>query len=205
MKNRVVAVFGVLSLLVAAGCSTTKDTPPPTPATPTAMQSPGPDLGVRETLTTTATVQAVDMENRLVTLKGQRGNVFTIAVGDEVRNLPQVKVGDRVVVTYYEALALKLEKNTRGGITERKSTLSAGRAELGQKLAGVVRENVDIVANIIAVNKKARKVTLKGPKQAITLKVPEDIDISKLKVGDQVIASYVQELAITVEPAPKKK
>ena len=57
-----------------------------------------------------ATVERVDAARRTVSLKGPRGNVVTMDVGEEVRNLPQVKVGDRVVVTYARALALELKK-----------------------------------------------------------------------------------------------
>ena len=57
-------------------------------------QSPAPTvsaiadaLAVREKITATAVVQAVDQKNRLLTLKGEDGKVFTIKVGNEVRNL----------------------------------------------------------------------------------------------------------------------
>jgi len=63
---------------------------------------------------------------------------------------------------------------------------------------------VDIVANVIAINKKTRKVTLKGPERAITVKAPQDVDLSQIKVGDQVRLNYVEEFAITVEPMPAK-
>ena len=125
--------------------------------------------------------------------------------GEEARNLPQVKVGDRVVVTYYEALAVNLTKDTTGGIATRKDTVTTDRAELGQKPAGMVRQDVEMVANVTGINKKTRRVTLQGAKSAVTLKVPDDIDISKLKVGDQVKANYTQELAVAVEPAAAKK
>ena len=38
----------------------------------------------------TATVEAVDMTNRLVTIKGPEGRLVTIRAGEEVKNLPQV-------------------------------------------------------------------------------------------------------------------
>lgn len=43
----------------------------------------------------TATVTAVDMANRLVTIQGPEGNLTVIQVTDQVKNLPQVKIGDR--------------------------------------------------------------------------------------------------------------
>jgi hypothetical protein len=119
--------------------------------------------------------------------------------------LPQVKVGDRVVLTYYEALAINLQKNTTGGVATRKESVTTDRAELGQKPAGTVRKDTEIVANVTAIDMKTRRVTLQGAQHRVTLKAPEDIDISNLKVGDQVKASYVQELAVSVEPATTKK
>jgi hypothetical protein len=51
-------------------------------------------MGGGDVTAVTAQVQAVDLAKRIVTLKGPEGNVFDVKVGDEVRNLPQVKVGD---------------------------------------------------------------------------------------------------------------
>ena len=87
----------------------------------------------------------------------------------------------------------------------RKESVTTDRAELGQKPAGTVRKDVEIIANITGLNKKTRRVTLQGAQDAVTLKVPEDIDINRLKVGDQVKANYVQELAVSVESAATKK
>ena len=53
--------------------------------------------------------------------------------------------------------------------------------------------------------KKTRKVTLRGPERVITVKASQDVDLSQIKVGDQVRVNYVEEFAIAVEPAPVKK
>src|SRR5678816_4167334 len=58
-----------------------------------------------------ATVEEVDAAKRTVTLKGPKGNVVPLTVGPEVRNLAQVKVGDKVRVRYAEALSLTLKKD----------------------------------------------------------------------------------------------
>ena len=56
----------------------------------------------------TATVQAIDLDKRMVTLKGEQDNVFDLKEGEEAKNLPQVKVGDQVAITYTEALAIEV-------------------------------------------------------------------------------------------------
>lgn len=204
MKVRVVAVLGILSLLLAAGCANSPEKMPPKEEKPAVTQPEDPTIGLRETLTATATVKAINPQTRVVTLKTSDGKTFDLKVGDAVRNLDQVKVGDKVVVTYYSALLLQLATKKGNGITVRTDTLSAGRAEPGQMPAGVVSDTVKVTANILSVNKKARRVLVKGPHRAVTLTVPADMDMNKFKVGDQVDAEYVQALAINVEPAPAK-
>src|SRR4051812_10110913 len=45
-----------------------------------------------------ATVESVDMATRHVLLRNEDGSLQTITVGPEVRNLAQVKAGDRVLI-----------------------------------------------------------------------------------------------------------
>lgn len=203
MKYRILTALGLTSLLLT-GCASTPDKAPSSAAvdkTPTATQSPTPAVTDSETVTLTATVKAIDLPNRLVTLKPKKGEPFTIRVGEEVRNLPQVKVGDRVVARYTEAVAVKINRNTNGGVTSRRETLSGGRAEPGQRPAGVLQNTVEIIANVLAIDPQTRKITFQGPERALIVKVPADVNISRLDVGDQVLLTYTQELAISVEPA----
>ena len=206
MKIRMLIAMSALGLLLTAGCATAPDKPPVKEEKSTAASQPAPtpDLSTRETITATATVQAIDLQTREATLKDQKGQVFTVKVSDEVRNLPQVRVGDRVVVTYQQELAVYLTGRAGTGISTRTDTLSAGRAQPGQLPAGVVRDTARITANIISVNKQKRQVLVRGATRTVLVKVPSDFDITRFKVGEEVEAEFVQELAITVKPAPAK-
>ena len=201
MNNRMLIAMAVLGLLLTTGCASTSEKPSQDNSAK-AVQRSAYLLQNSDKVIATATVQAVDLKKRQVVLKGKRGKLHTIAVGEEVRNLPQVKVGDRVELTYYEALAVTLQKNPPSNITERKDAVTTERAEPGQKPAGMVRQDVEIVANVTAINKKTRKVTLTGPERTVTVKAPKDVDISQIKVGDQVRVNYIEALAIAVESAP---
>jgi Cu/Ag efflux protein CusF len=53
------------------------------------------------------------------------------------------------------------------------------------------------------VNPKRQTVTLRGPKQTVTLKVRDPKQLKLVKAGDQVEATYTEAAAISVEPAPK--
>ena len=170
-------------------------------------QSPAPTvsaiadaLAVREKITATAVVQAVDQKNRLLTLKSEDGKVFTIKVGNEVRNLAQVYAGDTVKATYHQALAVQLDTIQGTGVNQRIVTVSAGRAPAGQMPAGVVEEKVEMLGTILAVDKAKRTVLVQGAVHHVTLQIPADMDVKDLKAGDQVRAVYTQELAVVIEP-----
>lgn len=150
----------------------------------------------------TAEVQAVDAANRTVTLKGPRGKIVTLPVGPEVKNFDQIKTGDFVVVRYYEALTLELKK---GGTAMRERTERdvADKAKPGERPAAAGARQVQVVADVIAVDPKTQTVTLRGPNRVVDLKVRDPKQFKLVKVGDQVEATYTEAAAISVEPAPK--
>lgn len=205
MKDRIVAVLSVVAVLVSAGCASTNNPPPATSQT-TAAAPAAPAVGVTETTTMTARVQAIDLKTRKVTLKPKNGKAFTIQVSEDARNLPQVRVGDTVVAKYTEAVAVDINRDTStGGVTSRKESVSGTRAPLGAMPGDTVRNTVEIIANVLAIDAKTRRVTFQGPENTLTVKVPAEVKMNKLEVGDQVRLTYVEELAISVErTAPAK-
>jgi Cu/Ag efflux protein CusF len=166
--------------------------------------SPG-KATVAQARTIMATVEAVDAAQRHITLKGPKGKVVPLTVGPDVRNLEQVKVGDRVAVRYLEALSLTLKKDGKELRTATKASDSA-RAKAGERPGGAVAEQVTVTADVTAVDAKTGIVTLKGPNQVVDLHVADPEQLKLIKIGDQVEAVYTQALALSVEPAaPAKK
>ena len=73
-----------------------------------AVAQPAP-VATEKTHTISATVEKIDAKQRLIELrKGEETQ--TIQVPSEVRNFDKIKVGDEVVVTYYEGLAAEFKK-----------------------------------------------------------------------------------------------
>jgi hypothetical protein len=62
------------------------------------------------TIDISAKVEAVDLKNRNVTLRGPKGNTVTLKVGDQVKRLDKVKVGDTVVAQYTEVVEITVSK-----------------------------------------------------------------------------------------------
>ena len=159
--------------------------------------------GVGEVATVSATVQAVDLEKRIVTLKGPEGNVFDVKVGPEARNLPQLKPGDIVVAKYAESVAIELKKGGVG-IRSKESQTAMTRAPLGAKPGGAVATETTIVANVTKVDPKKSVVTLEGPSgKTVNVKVKDPALMKEIKVGEQVEMVITEAMAIAVE-APKK-
>jgi hypothetical protein len=153
----------------------------------------------------TATVEAVDQATRMVTLKGPKGNSITFKASDEVRNLAQVKVGDVVKFAYYESIAVRVLKK---GEAFPKAGESAGmaRAKPGEKPAGVVGAETSLNATITAIDKKAKTATLKGEDgKSVTVKPLRPEKLDEVKVGDRLVITYTEAVAVKVEEAAKKK
>lgn len=58
-------------------------------------------------------VDAIDYKNRQVALRGPKGNTLALPVSDEVKNLENVKVGDKLTIVYSEALAIEMVAQER--------------------------------------------------------------------------------------------
>ena len=65
--------------------------------------------GALRILKVVATVEGLDRPTKSVTLAGPKGNLVTVQVKD-VANLVKLRIGDTIVVTYAEALAVSLQK-----------------------------------------------------------------------------------------------
>lgn len=150
-----------------------------------------------------AVVVGLDKAGRTVDLKGPKGRVVTLAVSEEAKNFDQVQLGDHVVVRYMRALSLELKK-TGSGVRESSETSDAVRAKPGERPGVAAGRQVQVMANVVAVNAKTKTVTLKGPKGNLVDLVLEDPkQVARIKKGDQVEAIYTEAIAISVEPAPK--
>lgn len=197
-------IVGIVSVFGLAACAARDSSAPAMPAA-AAVVTPVVSGTIDEgTVTATATVEAVDQTKRLVTLKGPEGNLVTVHADDRVKNLPQVKKGDLVTVTYYESLAYEVKKpgQAEPGVAVAQDVVTA---KPGQKPAAAGAQAVVVTSTIEAIDKKANTVTLKAPDgTSNTIKVRDPSKLDKVKVGDLVEITYTEALAVAVEAAPKK-
>jgi Cu/Ag efflux protein CusF len=165
------------------------------------MKSEPGKVTVADSVRATATVEAIDKAKRLLTLKGPEGNSFVVQAGPEVKRFDEIKVGDRIVVQYVEALTLELKKGG-GQIRERTERENAVVAKPGEAPGGAVGRQVTVIADVIAVDAKKQSIRVRGPKRTVDLKVRDPNQLKLIKVGDQIEATFTEAVAVALEPAP---
>ena len=162
-----------------------------------------PEVKRENVVTLTGTVEAVDVASRVVTIKGSKGRTVDLKVGEEAKNLDQVKVGDKVVAKYYESIAFRMKKP--GEPEGVKAEQAVGSAKPGEVPAAVLANQVMVTATVEEISPKKTYVTLKGPGgKTVDVKVRDPKNLEKVKVGDQVVVTYTQAFAIALDK-PKKK
>ena len=159
-----------------------------------------------EVVVMTASVDSVDVKNRIVVLKDANGNLAQMNVGKQVNDLDKVKKGDLFVVEHAQAIAVGLvaaPKDAKPGISGVRSVVMSGKGS-----AKPFEETTDTIyatVKISTIDVKTRIVTFtlpSGEKQKV--KVDQSVlGLEKFKAGDDVIVEFVDDTAIGFV-APKK-
>jgi hypothetical protein len=145
-----------------------------------------------------ATVDAVDLQKRTVTLTLPDGKKKTITAGPEVRNFDQLKKGDKLKVKLIEAVALFVRKASDPPDAAEAAEVSV--APKGEKPGLMAVKTEEISGNVQGIDYKKRTVTLKGPEGNLaTLKVGKEAKrFNEVKKGDQVVLRVTEALLIDV-------
>jgi len=157
-----------------------------------------PGKGEATVLKIPGTVSAINKDEGTVTLKGPGGRTVTLEVRDKAK-LDAVNVGDPVVATYVEALAIEVKKpgTATPGTTVQETRVTS---KPGEPPAGAVGREVSVTGTITAIDKKAHTVTVKGPQgNSETIKAKDPKNLDRIKVGDMVEIRYFQALAVALD------
>ncbi len=191
------ALAGWMSFGVASADEPPADNPPAAEQQDTKQV---PDTKVSQQITANAKVQKVDIEKREVTLKTDKGKDFTMNVPESVTRLENVKPGDNVKVTFYESLAVSLLKPGEEAAPEQRKSFTERNA--GNLPSGMTGEQVTTTATITKIDPLREEVTIENQAgQANTIKIKDAhlrAQLKKLKVGDQVKATYTTAMATSV-------
>jgi phosphate-selective porin len=150
-----------------------------------------------ETFTATATVSAIDAQNRKATLTNSDGSKFTVKAGPDVANFDQLQVGDQVKVLATEEVAVTVLKNGPPPSLEASGEVTV--QPTGSNPSGYAAATVEMTAQITAMDASKRKVTFQladGSTQ--TYKADKSVDLSQLQVGDSVTIKVAESVAVQI-------
>jgi hypothetical protein len=176
-----------------------------TPGRALAQAGPMPVVATQQRTVITATITAIDLSTRQVTLSGPGGKILTVHASDQVKNLGQLKVGDRVAATYYESLLIAGRKASPGDNSVKAMSASQVEDEQGEGGAAAgMQRTVTVVAKVMALDKPNGLISLRGPMGNIrTFKLQDPSLLTHMTIGDDVVIRYTEAWAVALaEVAP---
>lgn len=199
MKKRVSASILIATLFALSVCAPAADKG-------YSGKAPGekPALSNEGTMTAVATVKAIDMEQRLVTLEDDKGNRFNIPMEQQARNLPQLKIGDVLEATYYESVSIKVYKPGEvPSVSEDSSIVTSPKK--GEKPGGLAVKQQTVTATVQSIDKSRMTAVLKAPDgKSMIVKVQDPKNLEGVNQGDEVVATFIRALAISVKEEKAK-
>ncbi len=160
--------------------------------------------GASETTTYEATVQAIDYQERTLTLVGPAGKTKTMTVGKEVRNFSQIHPGDAVIAQYQDSVAYVIAPpGTKA--PEDMLAIAEARAAQGEKPAGGVASKLVITGLVTGVDVGAHTISIVDPTggkvRTFTVKNPTYRNmLPSIKAGDKITAVVAEALVVAVDP-----
>jgi hypothetical protein len=133
-----------------------------------------------QTFKTPAKVTAIDQDEHKATLEGPNGKEAIVKIGSGAVNFQQIRVGDHVTATVTQKVIVSLDES-----------------------AATSTEGNRITAKVISIDSAKRKVALRFENGEIeTLDARADVDLSRRKVGEQVVFRVTEMTVIWVEKVP---
>ena len=161
-----------------------------------------PAFSASESATTTARVESIDHETREVTLLLASGELYTSTVGEEVRNLGQVAVGDMVYAHYTESISIQVVAGD-GSDPEAFASQDTARAPEGKMPGYAASESAVETAIVEAIDVEAGTFKLReidGEVREYTARNRDNLRLAE--VGDKVVVTVTTSVVITVDKTP---
>jgi Cu/Ag efflux protein CusF len=154
-------------------------------------------------ISTTVTVESVDVASRHITVKVPSGETETLKVSPELRRLGDIKPGDKLKATYYAEVAYAISQPGKP-LPEDTDTVFTARAAKGEVPAGLVASHRVLTGAVLKIDlpgSKVKVVNVKGGEvHELDVATTEGKQLlAKLKVGDKVTAYVSEALLVSVD------
>ncbi len=158
----------------------------------------GPGIVHARELTLVAVVEDIDYPSRTVILRGPAGNVMPVSADGSVKNFDQVKKGDKVQVTYFEAVAIQVMQPQDAGAPVGVATVQV--APPGDKPAMVTTATERDSVVVQAIDYANRLATLQmSDGSSVDVEIDPGIkNIESVKQGDHIVVQRTRAVAVFV-------
>jgi hypothetical protein len=144
-------------------------------------------------------VISVDRAKKQVTLEGPSGKQVTVHVYNPY-NLKHAQAGQRFVAKFYEIITI-VRQRPDSSIPPVSVAQGIVTAEPGQTPGTAVGRAIRVVTTVDAINLAERTIVIKGPDGAEeTVKVNHPFGLKHLKVGDQIVITLTDVVAVELKP-----
>jgi hypothetical protein len=166
------------------------------------------DAGV---ITMVATVEAVDVTNRVVTVIGPNNNWVEVIVGPDKIKL--VKIKEKITISYQDEVAVALRKVNKG---QQGDDFAAEATEgMGLDDPTVAEQDwvtvtphgatdlttIEVTDTIKAINRNQRTITFAGTGgKTRTFVAGPNVNLDQIEPGDEVVLEVTRAVAVDIRP-----
>ncbi|HEY7055976.1 MAG TPA: hypothetical protein VH458_05595 [Vicinamibacterales bacterium] len=156
-----------------------------------------------ETITATATIQAIDQTARTILLRSDDGTEDTIYVPAAVKRFDEFHVGDKVTARYYESYVFQLRKpGEKSDPVAADAKFTPGK---GPNPAGTLGAQIKETVEVVSVDPSVPSITVKrSDGHTVTRKVDDKKHLEGVNPGDRIDITATMAAAVSVEPAGGK-
>jgi len=147
------------------------------------------------------TITEIDSDTREITIMGSQGELHTVTAGEEVERFDEIEVGEIITFDFYKYMKAEFRKPTAEEMEEPLMVLAeAGKADMDMEPGAAIGAVVKAVVTIQTISLQFMYVSIKGPNGNFsTIHVEDEELIKKLHVGQVVILTYAEAIAVSLE------
>jgi hypothetical protein len=151
-----------------------------------------------------AVVESVDPKAGHVLLHLPDDTLVTVKAGPGVKNLAQLKPGDRVAARYTEAVLVNLASAGSAAASSMPAPGGAATGAAGGQPRPAASNQVEQRTTVSAIDRQNNTISFQGPDNVLRTVAARDPAMTErlrsLNVGDPIDVTYVESVAISLDP-----
>ncbi len=184
--------------LLLASCA--HSAPPPESIEVNRTQTPG-QAGAVRTRSAAAKVKSVDAATRTITLVDAGGDTQTFTAGPEVKRFNEIAPGDTIAVEIEQGLLLEYQP-PGSPVVKPQAVVGAGRESRRTSPGAAAAAAIQATVVVTQIDLGTRIVWLQDPSgEKYHVKAGPGIQLERLQVGDHLLATYLETVAVKVVKA----